>query len=165
MNAWQPQASYPCGNFSDTSSLGSCRAGNPGTRRQGRRRCHRRPRRMRAFRCSPWCRSPSAGRRPAARHGGGKACGSKLTIVRALRHFNPPSGMRSYCRGAGQKFSNFRNTKIYNSWGTPPYSWGGAEPPPRSITHMGHDAEKNEQVRGTLPRSCCSSTQRSSRFT
>ena len=21
MNAWQPQASYPCGNFSDTSSL------------------------------------------------------------------------------------------------------------------------------------------------
>jgi len=25
--------------------------------------------------------------------------------------------------------------KIYNSWGTPPYSWGGAEPPPRSITH------------------------------
>ena len=25
--------------------------------------------------------------------------------------------------------------KIYNSWGTPPYSWGGAEPPPRCITH------------------------------
>jgi hypothetical protein len=42
-----------------------CRAGNPGTRRQGRRRCHRRLRRTRVFRtCSPWCRSPSAGRRP-----------------------------------------------------------------------------------------------------
>ena len=26
-------------------------------------------------------------------------------------------------------------SKIYNSWGTPPYSWGGAEPPPRCITH------------------------------
>jgi hypothetical protein len=33
------------------------------------------------------------GRRPAARHGGGEACGSKLTIVRALRLFNPPSGL------------------------------------------------------------------------
>ncbi|KAJ0964981.1 hypothetical protein J5N97_026119 [Dioscorea zingiberensis] len=26
MNAWLPQASYPCGNFSDTSSLKSRRA-------------------------------------------------------------------------------------------------------------------------------------------
>ena len=48
-----------------------CRAGNPGTRRQGRRRCHRRLRRTRAFRtCSPWCRSPSAGRRGGGRQPG-----------------------------------------------------------------------------------------------
>ena len=25
--------------------------------------------------------------------------------------------------------------KIYDYWGTPPYSWGGALPPPRCITH------------------------------
>ena len=80
-------------------------------------------------RCSPWCRSPSgAAAASPAPHGGGEACGSKLNIVRALRHFK----IKITLRDANQlRHAAFQpNFRIWYLSATPP----SIEPrPPRNV--------------------------------